>query len=293
MKRSLRSFSYYVPTDLVRTMLESGQEARLEGHTRTMTVYFSDIAGFTTLAETLTPVELVDHMSRYLDEMTRVIVSGGGTIDKFIGDAVMAFWGAPAADENHAAHACEAAVRCQRALAQLRASATAPWLAKVNARIGVATGDVLVGNIGTPARFNYTVMGDTVNLASRLEGLNKQYGTDILVSESAFLAAGSRVVGRPADIVQVKGKQIGVRVFEILGLGEDDDSIVRQIATFSDEAFAAYTSRDFAGAIDRFEQVLNIRPDDRLATMLLLRCREYEASPPPEDWNGIHVVSEK
>ena len=293
MKGGLRSFSYYVPTDIVRAMLASGQEARLEGNTRELTVYFADIVGFTSIAETVAPDQLVQHLSRYFDEMTRVIVAAGGTIDKFIGDAIMAFWGAPEPRADHAARACEAAVRCQRALDELRTSGETPWLAKVHACIGVASGEVLVGNVGTPERFNYTVMGDTVNLASRLESLNRQYGTSILISESTYLAATTRIVARPVDVVQVKGKHIGVRVYEILGLATDDDREMREVSALSEEAFAAYLARDFAGALKSLERVQALRPGDRLVAVLGERCRAYLVAPPPDGWNGIYITHEK
>src|SRR5262245_58235357 len=177
----------------------------------------------------MAPDELVSEMSRYLDEMTRIIGATGGTIDKFIGDAIMAFWGAPSPTADHAAKACEAAIRCQQQLKALRTSAPTPWLAQVHARIGVASGEVLVGNVGTPERFNYTVMGDTVNLASRLESLNKQYGTEILVSESTYRAAKEVVLGRPVDIVQVKGKHQGVRIYELLCPASDADERTREL----------------------------------------------------------------
>ena len=161
MKGSLRSFSYYVPRDLVRAMLESGQEATLQGQSREMTVYFSDIAGMTSIAETMPPDQLVQLLSRYFDEMTQVVAAQGGTVDKFIGDAIMAFWGAPVPTADHAARACETALRSQRKLAELRALPDGSGLANIRARIGIATGDVLVGNVGSHDRFNYTVMGDT------------------------------------------------------------------------------------------------------------------------------------
>jgi adenylate cyclase len=293
MKGSLRSFSYYVPTDLVRAMLASGQEARLEGHSRELTVCFADIAGFTSLAETMPPSELVQRLGRYLEEMTRIIATSGGTIDKFIGDAIMAFWGAPLPADDHAARACEAAIRCQRTLAALRASADSAWLAGLHARIGIASGEVLVGNVGTPDRFNYTVMGDTVNLASRLESLNKAYGTAILVSEATYREARTRIVARPVDLVQVKGKHLGVAVYEPLGLATDDDAQAREIATCSEEAFAAYRERQFERAAEHFARVLSIRPDDRAAAVLERRCRDYLAAPPPEEWTGVHVMTEK
>jgi adenylate cyclase len=293
MKGGLRSFAYYVPKDLVRAVLASGQEARLEGRTRQLTVYFSDIAGFTSLAETMSPDQLVMNMSRYLDEMTRIIARCGGTVDKFIGDAIMAFWGAPLPDADHSARACEAAVRCQQRLAELRASAETPWLANLHARIGIASGDVLVGNVGTPERFNYTVMGDTVNLASRLESLNKLYGTSILVSEATYLAAETRVVGRPVDIVQVKGKHGGLRVYELLCLASDDNPRANELAAIFENALAAYLARDFRGALERLENVRKIDAGDRPAEVLRQRCQRYIASPPPENWNGVYVATEK
>jgi adenylate cyclase len=173
-KGGLRSFAAYVPRDLVRSVLASGQEAVLEGKVKELTVFFSDIAGFTTLSESVNPEELVELLGGYLDELTSIIAEHQGTVDKFLGDGVMAFWGAPADRPEHAALACEAAVRIQRRLAG-RGGA-------LSTRIGLATGEVVVGNIGTHERMNYTVMGDVVNLAARLEGLNKQYGTSIMIS---------------------------------------------------------------------------------------------------------------
>lgn len=293
MKGSLRSFSYYVPTDLVRAMLASGQEATLRGDTRELTVYFADIAGFTALAETMTPDALVQAMSRYLDEMTRIIAAHGGTVDKFIGDAIMAFWGAPPPVPDHAARACETAIRCQHALAEMRAAAKTPWAAALRARIGIATGDVLVGNIGSPQRFNYTVMGDTVNLASRLEGLNKLYGTAILVSEATYLAARDRAIGRPVDIVQVQGRSRGVRVYELLDLGSEGNERAREIASLAEAAIAAYVRRDFRHAAALCEALLRQRPGDQPAALLLERCREFLNVPPPPDWSGVYIARQK
>jgi adenylate cyclase len=293
MKGSLRSFAYYVPTDLVRTLLASGQEARLEGHTEELSVCFADVEGFTSMAESVPPDELVRQLARFFDEVTRVISASGGTVDKFIGDAVMAFWGAPRPLSDHASRACEAAIRIDRALASVRASAGTSWLAGLHARVGIASGGVLVGNVGTADRFSYTVMGDTVNLASRLESLNKLYGTPILVSEPTFLAARTRIVARPVDLVQVKGKHLGVTVYEPLCLAEDDDPQAREIAALSEEAFAAYRARQFHGALEYFSRVRSLRPDDRAAAVLEARCRAYLSSPPPEHWTGVHVATEK
>jgi len=293
MKGSLRSFSYYVPRDLVRAMLESGQEATLQGQTREMTVYFSDIAGMTSMAETMTPDQLVHLLSRYFDEMTEVVASQSGTVDKFIGDAIMAFWGAPAPTADHAARACETALRSQRKLAELRASSDVPGLANIRARIGIATGDVLVGNVGSHDRFNYTVMGDTVNLASRLEGLNKMYGTEILIGEAAYQAARERIIARPVGVVQVKGKRQRVEVWEPLCLASDDDAVARELARLFVQGLAAYIGRDFRGAAEQYKAALRLRAEDKPAAVLLEWCREFLSAPPPEDWNGVYVATEK
>jgi adenylate cyclase len=293
MKGSLRSFAYYVPTDLVRALLASGQEATLQGETRELTVYFSDIADFTTMAEAMSPDELVRHLSGYFDEMTGIVAAHGGTVDKFIGDAIMAFWGAPVASPDHAARACEAAIRCQRRLAELRSAAGGSGPAAIHSRIGIATGEALVGNIGSRARFNYTVMGDTVNLASRLEGLGKVYGTAMLVSEATYRAAAGRVIGRPVDVVRVKGKRRGVRVYELLGLATDDDAEARQLAALAEAGLEAYLGRRFEAAAACFEQALGLRPRDRAAALLLERSRLFLGAPPPAEWDGVHVMTEK
>jgi adenylate cyclase len=293
MKGSLRSFSYYVPRDLVRAMLESGQEATLQGQTREMTVYFSDIAGMTSLAETMAPDQLVQLLSRYFDAMTQVVAAQNGTVDKFIGDAIMAFWGAPVPTPDHAARACETALRSQRKLAELRRASDVPGLANIRARIGIATGDVLVGNVGSHDRFNYTVMGDTVNLASRLESMNKLFGTEILISDPAYRQARSSIVARPVGVVQVKGKRQCVEVWEPLCLATEDDAAARELARLFTDGLAAYVARDFRGAAEQYKAALRLRPDDKPAAVLLGWCREFLGAPPPETWAGVYVAVEK
>ena len=293
MQGSLRSFSYYVPRDLVRAMLQSGQEATLQGQTREMTVYFSDIAGMTSIAESMPPDALVQMLSRYFDEMTQVIASQKGTVDKFIGDAIMAFWGAPAPAPDHAALACETAILSQRRLAALRSAPEAAALGTLHARIGIASGDVLVGNVGSHERFNYTVMGDTVNLASRLEGLNKPYGTQILINDVAYHAARARIVARPVGLVQVKGKRQCVGIWEPLALASEEDGVARQMTDRFSEGLSAFIGRDFRAAAAQYEAALRLNPQDKPASVLLHRCREFLAAPPSEEWNGVYVATEK
>ncbi len=284
-KGGLRSFAAYVPRDLVRAVLESGHEAKLEGEERELTVFFSDIADFTTIAERMEPRALVEMLGGYLDDVVRLVSTHRGTVDKFLGDGVMAFWGAPTEMPDHAVLACEAAVRIQRRLDELGGT--------LKTRIGLATGTVLVGNIGSHERMNYTVMGDTANLAARLEALNKQYGTSILISDATRKAAGKRIVARPLDVVAVKGKAQAICVHEVIALQLDRDAEAEAFAKRCTEGFDSYLARDFAGAVAAYEAALVMRPGDRCATKLLERCRAFEASPPPPEWTGTVVATEK
>ncbi|HSQ66132.1 MAG TPA: adenylate/guanylate cyclase domain-containing protein [Polyangiaceae bacterium] len=291
MKSGLGSFASYVPRDLVRAVLASGERAELGGKTKTMTIFFSDLAGFTTLSETMKPAALVELLGGYFDEMTKVIGERGGTIDKFIGDAIMAFWNAPQDEPRHAELACEAAMACQKRLDEMRREN--PALAGLTARVGVATGDVLVGNIGSRERMNYTVMGDTVNLASRLEGLNKAYGTPIMLSEAAYLASKDAVLARPIDVVAVKGKATGIRVYEPIARRADatKDDVV--FCAACERALDAYLARDFAGAERAWGEALGVRPGDEAATLMQGRAAEYARNAPPADWDGTHVMKSK
>ncbi len=294
MKSGLGSFARFVPRDLVRTLLASGREARLGGEIRTLSIFFSDIAGFTTLAETMPPDELVQKLGHYLDGMTRTIGENGGTVDKYLGDGIMAFWGAPTEDDDHAARACIAALRCQRVLDAMGREEASAWVSTAGTRIGIATGPVLVGNFGTPERMNYTVMGDTANLASRLESLNKQYGTLVLVDEATMRAAGSKVIGRAIDVVAVKGKAHGVRVFELLAIdGEEGAEEARALAKKSGEALVAYLARDFEKAAALWRAMESERTEDRSARVMRERAERYSKEPPAESWGGVFVAKDK
>ncbi len=291
MKSGLRSFGAYVPRDLVRAVLASGERAELGGKTKRLTIFFSDLAGFTTLSETMAPDALVELLGGYFDAMTKVIQSRGGTIDKFIGDAIMAFWNAPKDEPDHATLACEAALECQKKLDEMRK--TDPRLAGLRARIGLATGDVLVGNIGSRDRMNYTVMGDTANLASRLEGLNKAYGTPVMMSEATYEAAKSAVVARPIDVVAVKGKVKGVRVFEPIAARDDATDGDKRFCDLTARALEAYLSRDFTGAAKAWDEALLVRKSDAACELMKARALELAKTPPPPDWDGAHVMHEK
>jgi len=291
MKRGLMNFGVYVPRDLVRAVLASGVRAELGGKTKPLTVFFSDLAGFTTLSESLSPDALVKLLSGYFDEMTKVISDRRGTIDKFIGDGIMAFWNAPQDEPDHAVLACETALACQRKLDGMKKAD--PSLSRLSARIGIATGQALVGNIGSSDRMNYTAMGDTVNLAARLEGLGKVYGTRILVSEACRNAAGDRIVMRAIDFVAVKGKKVGVKVYEPLALASEANEDAQAVSRFSELAMDAYLARRWDEAVRHFESILAVLPGDVAAATLRDRARDYGREPPAADWSGAYVMKEK
>ena len=292
-KTSLRSFGKYVPTDLLRLLVATGQEAELGGERRRMTVSFCDLANFTGLAEGLDPEELVLHIGEYFQRLSADVTGSGGTVDKFIGDAIMAFWGAPVPSTNHATAACLAALRARATMTALRARWALDGKPLLSARIGVQTGEVLVGNIGSPARFNYTVMGDPVNVASRLEGLNKHYGTDILIGESTHRDAAATILARPVDRVSVKGKLHGLTIYEPLALRAEATDADLHLADLAGLALDRYSARDWASAIGLFDEIRTIRPDDEPAAVLIARCRAFRAEPPPDDWDGVHHMASK
>jgi adenylate cyclase len=288
MKEGLRSFARYVPRDLVRAVVASGQAADLSGETRELTIFFSDLAGFTTIAESRTPDELVKLLGEYFDAMSQIIAIERGTVDKYLGDGIMAFWGAPAPLTDHAVRACAAGLRCQERVRELAAKGTS-----LPTRIGLATGRVVVGNIGSTERMNYTVMGDTANLASRIESLNKQYGTVLAISEVTFEQARPSIVARPIDVVAVKGKQQGVRVYELLAMSADRDAVAEALAADATAALDAYLGRRFDDAIAAWTRILDRHPGDRPATILRDRAIGFAASPPGPEWTGVTVATEK
>ena len=289
MAGGLAAFRKYIPADLVKTLLSEGVEPRPGGSIRTVTILFADIAGFTGLSERLGD-QIVPLLSGYLDLMSREVSGHAGTIDKFIGDAVMAFWGAPAANADHAVDACRAALASQQALRQSGLSDDAGRPLKV--RIGINSGAVLVGNIGSEFRLNYTVIGDAVNVASRLEGANKEYGTDIIIGEETRRLAGDRIEVRELDRLTVYGREGGLAIYELLGIAEGAANPPGWAALY-ERGLAAYRARDFAGAANLFQQVLAARPADEPARILLARCREFLHSPPGKDWEAANAMKVK
>ena len=293
MKASLRSFGRYVPTDLVRDLLQHGTEARLGGVERPLTLFFSDVEGFTGLSEGMTPPALVEALGDYLDLVTKAVKDQGGTIDKFIGDGVLAFFNAPRDDPNHVANGCRAALELQAQLAVQIPHWEAQGRPPFRTRIGLHTGEVVVGNIGTAERFSYTVIGDGVNLAARLESLNKAYGTWILASKSVFEQTGRNFVWRRVDRTAVVGRAAGSDVFELLGSAGSVDHRLLEARDCYEQALERYFNRDFEEAAKIFAEAVRLRPGDRAADVLHQRALSYLGTPPPDDWSGVYVQTKK
>jgi adenylate cyclase len=293
MAQGLTSFQKYLPTELVRTLVSQGIEAKPGGQQQTLTVLFADLAGFTLLSERL-GAEVVPVLTRYLSSASDAIARESGTIDKFIGDAVMAFWGAPKTVEHHAEAACRAALACREALAKIRVPEPEGRTSALHMRIGINTGAMLVGNIGSEERLNYTVIGDAVNLASRLEAVNKVYGTEIIIGEATRRAAGAAIQVRELDTVAVYGRMGATAIFELLGMAEADGGAPEPWVARYEAGLAAYRAWRWAEAIAAFEQVIAMRPGgDAPSAMLLARCRQFPTEPPPEDWTAVTVMGAK
>lgn len=290
MATGLSAFRKYIPADLVRRLLSEGTEAKLGGTVRPMTIMFADVAGFTGLSERLGD-RIIPLLSRYFSAASAEVQAQGGTIDKFIGDAVMAFWGAPAANPDHALACCRAALALQRVIVTDNICDDAGQPLRI--RIGINSGDILVGNIGSDVRLNYTVIGDAVNVASRLEGANKQYGTQIMIGEETRRLASARVHVRELDRLAVYGRSAGSTVYELLGIvGEDDDPTIW--VRHYEAGLAAYRLRDFSAAIRRFEETNILRPGgDPPSRVMIDRSREAIAAPPDAEWDATTVAETK
>jgi adenylate cyclase len=283
-KAHLRAvFSQYVSKTVVDKVLADPDRAKLGGERKELTVLFSDIRGFSAFAEGMGPEALASFLGEYLTPMTDLVLESGGTLDKYIGDAVMAIWAAPVDVPDHAARACDVALRMQEALVELNKRWKTEGKPEVAIGIGINTGPMSVGNMGTPARFDYTVLGDQVNLGARLEALTKEYGVDILVGEATAKAAGAKFVFREVDVVRVKGRAGAAPVYELVGragVSLDD--------RFS-AALATYRQRDFASARTQFAALT----DDAAAQLMAKRCAELAATPPPDDWDGVYEQRSK
>lgn len=287
-------FEKYVDKTVVRQIIDNPSLVKLGGEEREITTMFADIEGFTAMAEKMGPQNTVAMLNSYLTEMTNIMIEEYGTIDKYIGDAIMAFWGAPLDDRDNAFHACSAALKMQRKLLALHTKWIHYGRPVVNQRIGINTGKAVVGNMGAEARLNYTAIGDAVNLASRLEGVNKEYGTRLLMSDNTYRQVHDRVLSREMDLVVVMGKTEPVRIYELIALADEvqTDATKKFLESYHN-GLEAYKKRAWKSAIDQFQQALTIRRDDIVSNLYIQRSMLFVDNPPPEDWNGVFVMTKK
>ena len=292
-KRQLKSvLTRYVSPSVVESILKDPSKFKLGGERRRMSVIFSDIRGFTTISEGLSPEQLVHYLNIYLSRMTEIVFANGGVLDKYIGDAVMAFWNAPFDQADHAVRAVKTALNWQDALAEMNAAKAFGNL-EFHIGAGVNTGDMIVGNVGGDARFDYTVIGDNVNLGSRLEGLTKEYGVRVLITEATQKDVAKEFVTRKLDKVAVKGKKEPVVIYEAMVEAEKATDGQKQLAKDFETALEAYFSRNFADAIAKCETIQRTMPNDGPTKLLIDRANHFTETPPPADWVGTWVYTKK
>ncbi len=297
-KRKVRSaFGQYLSPEVIRRLLLNPE--LVEPRKTEITVMFSDIRGFTTISEKLDAQELALFLNSYLSDMTKIVFDTQGTLDKYIGDAVMAFWGAPYENEHHAIDACNAALDMMSRVRELQTKWAAEGKPKLDIGIGLNSGVASVGNMGSALRYGYTALGDAVNLSSRLEGLNKDYGTHILANESTFQAAkAGGFLFRELDVIRVKGKLQGVTIYELYGrieeLQREGTSLdVQQRFELFAAARALYAKRKWSEAQNAFQTILDRWPEEGPARMYWKRCQEYLFDEPPTNWDGIFTMTHK
>ena len=291
-RRTRRTLELYLSPTLAAYISERPETLALGGEKSDRTVLFSDVKGFTTISERLAPEQLVELLNTYLGEMTDVVFAHDGMLDKYIGDGVMAVWGAPVPQADHATRACRAALEMMERLDRLNDTIAERGWPKLSIRIGLNSGPMVFGNMGSPGHLSLTVMGDNVNLGARLEGVNKQYGTAILASEATVVAAGDAILTRELDVVRVKGKDETSRIYEVLGPIER----AAEWAAVRDNFLAGladYRARRFAEAIAAFERVLDERSNDHPSALYIRRARALIETPPAADWEAVVTFDEK
>jgi adenylate cyclase len=289
------AFSHYLSEEVIKDIVGNPDKLKLGGELRRMTAVFTDIKGFSTISESLSPEALVHLLNEYLTGMSDLILELGGTIDKYEGDAIISFFGAPVDLPEHALRACQAAIRMKKIEAKLNEHFLETGLApsRLQTRVGINTGDMVVGNMGTVKKMNYTIMGDSVNLAARLEGVNKQYGTWLCVSEDTMAEASRGIEVRRLDRIRVVGKSQPIRIFELVDeKGLMDQRRADTIGLF-EEALTKFESRAWDEAEAAFRKVLELDPEDGPSKTYLDRVAKYKQTPPPDNWDGVFNLTMK
>ncbi|MGD9255437.1 MAG: adenylate/guanylate cyclase domain-containing protein, partial [Chromatiales bacterium] len=287
MTSGLESFSRYVPIELVKQLLLQGEVARIGGVSRELSILFTDIRDFTSISERMNPEELTEHLAGYFDLMLSELGRTEATVDKLIGDAIVAFWGAPNDDPDFIRHCVEAVVNSMSALERFNADSEARGLPRLDTCFGLGTGSVVVGNVGSRTRLNYTALGDTMNLTSRLEGLNRIYGTGAIAMERLVQRAGSDYLFRRLDRVAVKGRKEPETIYELVGRAQEVSEERRRFVQRYESAFDLYQQREFAGAIGILESLRHDYPDDLSVARLLQSCAHCLETPPDPSWDGV------
>ncbi|MGE4129984.1 MAG: CHASE2 domain-containing protein [Bdellovibrionales bacterium] len=293
-KKELRqTFQKYVSPAIVEEILAHPKNIELGGKKTNLTVFFSDVRGFTTISEKLDPRALSDLLNSYLTPMTDIVFKNRGTLDKYMGDAIMAFFGAPISYSDHAKYACRCALLSLKKLFELQQEYEKKGLPTIDIGIGLNTGDVSVGNMGSETVRSYTVMGDAVNLASRLEGINKQYGTRIILSEMTYVDVKDSFVCREVDWVRVKGKNLPVKIYELVAEGKISDPKVDEMLKWFQEGYEFYHQKAWQDGLSRFSKALDIVPTDEVSKLYISRCQDYITEPPDDNWDGVFVMKTK
>lgn len=292
-KRKIRSsFEHYLSPEVITRVLKNPDMLKLGGEKKELTVLFSDIRNFTSLSEKLEPQELVAFMNEFHSAMTGIILDQGGTLDKYIGDAIMAFFGAPEEQPDHALVGCRTALAMMERLYECRKDWCFPGFSRIEIGLGISSGEMVVGNMGSVKRMSYTVMGDQVNLASRLEGLTKFYGVKILISEFTHAQVRHEITCREIDQVRVKGKDTPVAIYEPFSKDYFTDGRYAFIASF-EKGLQAYREGRFEEAMALFEDTLVFKPEDHPSLLYIERCRTMSATPLPQGWDGVCTMVDK
>ncbi len=287
------AFSQYLSPTVIEQIIKNPSLLKLGGTRKEMTVFFSDIAGFSSVSEILDSQALVKLLNEYLTAMTEIVLHYNGTIDKYEGDAIIAFFGAPMDDPEHAKKCCLMALDMVTKLSELQDKWESEGRPRLKVRMGINTGTMVVGNMGSDMRMDYTVMGDSVNLAARLEGANKEYGTGIMISENTYNSCRNDVEVRVLDSIRVVGKKEVVVVYELLGCqGTLTDNQQELLALYND-GLRLYREREWRGAMDLFARILEINHDDGPALTYMERCLDYLIRPPGKNWDGVYVLKTK
>jgi adenylate cyclase len=292
-KKKIRgAFQYYLTASVINEMLEDPSKLKLGGDRKDLSVLFSDIRGFTTISEKMTPESLVHLLNEYLTAMTNLVFKYDGLLDKYMGDAIMAVFGAPLDRPDHALRACRTALGMMEELKKLQKKWADEGRPVFDIGIGINSGDMVVGNMGSDMRFDYTVMGDMVNLGSRLEGINKEYGTNIVISEYTYAVVKDALFCRELDSVRVKGKKLPVKIYELLGETKDAEKWERAVSLF-EEGLSKYKQGLWDDAIAAFRKVLEARKEDAPAKLCIDRCEELKKNPPEGQWDGVFAMTRK